>query len=161
MVTKSEQLQIRLTSEEKARLKRLARRAGLDVSGYVLHMALGVEVRELRDILGALRRDEKRSYALAALSDLLTRSTNGEFVTLSDDVDVRELPVFTQNYVAAMVEQQCVRRSVEAPTWLSLVQPLTEPWFATPLPGLRAHLLRQSPVAFRRRNIFVDRSTRV
>jgi hypothetical protein len=38
------------------------------------------------------------------------------------------------------------------------VPPLDEPHFATPLRGLRLHLLRASPVAFKRRNIFVDSS---
>jgi len=30
------------------------------------------------------------------------------------------------------------------------------PWFAVPFPSLRPYLLRVSPVAFKRRNIFID-----
>jgi hypothetical protein len=33
-----------------------------------------------------------------------------------------------------------------------------EPSFATEPPGLRLHLLRSAPVAFMRRNLFVDAS---
>jgi hypothetical protein len=36
------------------------------------------------------------------------------------------------------------------------VAPLEEPHFGAPLQSLRLHLLAASPVAFKRRNIFVD-----
>jgi len=61
-----------------------------------------------------------------------------------------------RNYVAAMVEHAAAGKGVRAPSWVDDVTPLAEPHFATPLTGLRLHLLRSAPVAFKQRNIFVD-----
>jgi hypothetical protein len=69
---------------------------------------------------------------------------------------VRHLDPLMQNYVAAMVEQAAAQRKRSAPAWTRNVVPLDEPWFATRLRGLRLHLLRASPVPFKRRNIFID-----
>jgi hypothetical protein len=49
-------------------------------------------------------------------------------------------------------------KGVTPPTWAGSVEPLDRPHFATPLRSLRLHLLRASPVPFKRRNIFVDSS---
>jgi hypothetical protein len=50
-------------------------------------------------------------------------------------------------------------RDVPPPAWVRDVEPMeTEPRFATPLAGLRLHLLRTAPVPFKRRNIFIDSS---
>jgi hypothetical protein len=55
-----------------------------------------------------------------------------------------------------MVEQASQQRDVPPPAWSRDVPPLEEPYFATPLRSLRLHLLRQAPVLFKRRNLFVD-----
>lgn len=58
-----------------------------------------------------------------------------------------------------MVELAAHRREVPPPAWVRDVEPMEmEPRFATPLAGLRLHLLRASPVPFKRRNIFIDSS---
>lgn len=58
-----------------------------------------------------------------------------------------------------MVELAAHRRDVPPPAWVRDIKPLErEPHFATSLPGLRLHLLRTSPVPFKRRNIFIDSS---
>ncbi len=61
-----------------------------------------------------------------------------------------------RNYVAAMVEQAAHMKRVRPPAWTARVEPLETPWFATSLESLRLHLLRASPVPFKRRNLFVD-----
>jgi hypothetical protein len=66
---------------------------------------------------------------------------------------------YLANYVAAMVEQAIHRKGgVRPPRWTSTVPPLSQPVFAAPWMSLRAHLLLESPVPFRRRNIFIDSS---
>ena len=70
--------------------------------------------------------------------------------------DLRDLPAWLRNYVAAMVEQAAEQKHLAPPAWVREVTPLDEPHFATPLRGLRLHLLAASPAAFKRRNIFVD-----
>ena len=156
MATRSEQLQIRLTVAEKATLKRRARAAGQDVSAYVLARALPPEADRLAAIVCALRDDANRRYALAALNDSLSSLAPIEFSEAVAGIDVRELSPLMQNYVAAMVEHAARYKGAAAPEWTVGVVPLDEVFFGTPLKSVRLHLLRVAPVAFRRRNIFVD-----
>jgi uncharacterized protein (DUF1778 family) len=156
MVPRSEQLQIRLTPAEKAALKRRARAAGQDLSAYVLARALPPEADRLAAIVAALRDDANRRFALAALNDSLSSLTPIEFSDAVVRIDVHTLSPLLQNYVAAMVEHAAHGNNVAAPEWTDAVVPLGEPFFATDLKSLRLHLLRITPVAFRRRNIFAD-----
>ena len=158
MSTKSQQLQIRVTADQKAALKRLARDAGQDLSGYVLARALPEARLRFAEIIRALRGGEDHRFALAELNDLLADLTRAQ---LSDAVavappELRDLSPLLQNYVAAMVEQASHQREVPAPSWGRDVPPLEAPYFATPLRSLRLHLLRAAPAPFKRRNIFVD-----
>jgi len=157
MSTKSEQLQIRLTPGEKRRLKKLAKGAGLDVSSYVLRRALPAVRLRVEELVGRLARGDDRRFVLAELSDTLFAMTASQIVDL-EHLDVSSLAPLEQNYVAAMVEQTANRAQVGAPRWTTGVVPLDEPYFTTSLKSLRLHLLRASPVAFKRRNIFVDSS---
>lgn len=156
MAARSEQLQIRLTAAEKAALKRRARAAGQNLSAYVLARALPSEPDRLAAIVGALRDDANRRFALAALNDSLSSLAAIEFSDAVAQIDVRALSPLLQNYVAAMVEHAAHHKGVPVPAWTATVAPLGEPFFATQLKSLRLHLLRTAPVAFKRRNIFVD-----
>ncbi len=158
MSTKSQQLQIRVTPDQKAALKRLARGAGLDVSSYVLSRSLPKARVRFGEIIRALCDGEDHRFALAELNDLLTGLTRAQ---LPDAVavappEMRDLSPLLQNYVAAMVEQASHQRKVRAPSWGRDVPPLETPYFATPLRSLRLHLLRAAPAPFKRRNLFVD-----
>jgi hypothetical protein len=66
------------------------------------------------------------------------------------------LEPYLANYLAAMVETAAHRADIVPPIWTANVAALTEPVFGTALPGLRLHLLLNTPPAFRRRNILVD-----
>ena len=115
--------------------------------------------RQLARLLEALRSDDQPSFALAELNDLLSRLTSGELCSAVEHADLTGLTPYLRNYVAAMVELAAHRRDVPPPAWVRDVEPLeTEPRFATPLSGLRLHLLRTAPVPFKRRNIFIDSS---
>ncbi len=158
MSTKSQQLQIRVTPHQKAQLKRLARGAGQDVSGYVLARSLPEARVRFGEIVRALRDHDNSRFALAELSDLLSGLTRTQ---LLDAVavappEMRDLSPLLQNYVVAMVEQASHQRDVSPPAWGRDVPSLEEPYFTTPLRGLRLHLLRAAPPPFKRRNIFVD-----
>lgn len=154
-MTKTSQLQIRIAPQDKARLKRLARRAGRDVSEYVLERVFPPPADRFGEIIGALAAGGERRYVLAELHDFLADLVPAAFA----DALVRppaDLSPFLMNYVAAMVEHAAKGKQVPAPPWTRDVVPLEEPVFATDLPGLRMHLLWSSPIAFKRRNIFVD-----
>lgn len=156
MPAKSLQLQVRVTPTEKAALKQAARRAGLDVSQYVLARLLPPARARLLDIVGALRRDEDRRFALADLNDLLSGLTAAAFTEVVDNLDLSELTPFLRNYVTAMIEQAGNQKGAPVPAWTLEVEPLEDPYFAVPFASLRLHLLRAAPVAFKRRNLFVD-----
>ena len=95
------------------------------------------------------------SYLLAELNDLLTAAP-------PEDIPVLPPPAISEpylaNYVAAMVELAAHIKGVLPPVWTSGVEPLAKPVFAVPWQSLRAHLLLESPVPFRRRNIFINSS---
>ncbi|MCK4763912.1 MAG: hypothetical protein KAW12_17050 [Candidatus Aminicenantes bacterium] len=62
-------------------------------------------------------------------------------------------------YVAAMVEELCFTNNIEIPDWVfDRKYSLREPFFVGGLENLKAFLLVESPVSFRRRNIFVSRN---
>ena len=168
MQTKTQQLQIRVSAREKAALKRLAERAGLDLSGYVLGRALPSQRLRFEEILQALgdatdgrgsvdgRDAGDRRFALAELNDFLSTLASGEFADAVAGVDLGAFDALTANYTAALVEQAADRNRVAPPPWVKAIPPLVGPYFAGGMKSLRPHLLRESPVPFKRRNIFVD-----
>lgn len=158
MGSRSEQLQIRVTPREKSALKRRAHSAGQDLSAYVLALALPAATTHFARIIDALREEADRPFALAELNDALSALAPFEFATAVDAIDVRALDPLWQNYVAAMVEQAARAHGIAPPRWTGLVAPLDQPYFATSLRSLRSYLLRVAPIAFKRRNIFVDAS---
>ena len=161
MPAKTGQLQIRVTPRQKTALKRKAAAAGLDVSSYVLALVLPSTDDRVTAILSALGRHVDVAFALAELNDILSACPPMAFAdTVSRAVFTQQkvdaLASLVQNYVAAMVEQAAHQKHVDTPTWVRSIEPLRAPYFATPLPGLRHHLIAASPVPFKRRNLFVD-----
>jgi hypothetical protein len=155
--TKSTQLQIRVSPAEKAAIQRAARRAGLEMSTYVLARLLPPPARRFQDLTAACTDSEGARFALAELSAWLASLGAGE---LQDAVasPPPTLPPCFANYVAAMVEVACAQRGIAAPAWTRAIAPLSEPVFGSTLMSLRLYLLTHSPPPFRRRNIFIDAS---
>ncbi len=153
---KSAQLQIRVSSSEKASIQRAAKRAGMDMSAYVMSCVLPAAAIEFQEHAAACARAEAPSFALAALNSLLSSLTPGEpRLAVAQSPSVKLTP-FLANYVAAMVEYGCTRREIPPPAWTRTIAPLEEPAFGTALQSLRLHLLTHSPPPFRFRNIFID-----
>ena len=153
---RGEQLQIRVSQAEKEAIRRAAEHAGLDMSAYVLSRALPTPAIRLQACIEDCAGPAPPSFGLAELNTLLTSWTA---VELRDAIAVRPttaLTPFLSNYIAAMIEQACERRSVRVPGWVRAVEPLPEPAFGSTLQSLRLHLLTHSPAPFRRRNIFID-----
>jgi len=153
---KTAQLQIRVTPAEKARLRHLAAAAGQDLSRYVLDRVLPPARDRYVGILRRLAREDDHGYALAELHDFLAALAPGQLADAVSPGMAERLSPLLRNYVAAMVEHAAARLGVRAPSWVDDVAPLEDPHFAAPLRSLRLHLLGAAPVAFRRRNIFVD-----
>lgn len=62
-------------------------------------------------------------------------------------------------YTAAMVEELCFKNNIDIPAWVFDKKfRLKEPFFVGGLETLKAFLLVESPLPFRRRNIFVSQN---
>jgi len=156
-IAKSTQLQIRVSPAEKAAIRDAARRAGLEMSAYVLARVLPAPARHFQELTGACADPEGARFALAELSAWLASLGAAELQEAVASPPPALTPYFA-NYVAAMVEYACAYRGVAPPAWTRAVAPLTEPVFGSALMSLRLYLLTHSPAPFRRRNIFIDAS---
>ncbi len=155
MSGRGHQLQIRVTEAQKEAIRAAAARSGVGMSEWVLARALPEPAARLRSL--AHRADEGGADAAwAEIIDLLQKRTGVDFEVTVRDVDSSVLSPFTANYLAALVESTAARLGETPPAWTATVAPLATPWFGTELRRLREHLLLHAPVAFRRRNLFVD-----
>lgn len=155
MPSKSAQLQIRISPAQKAALKRAAAAAGVSVSEFVLAKALPVVDTPLETWADAVRSG---AGLLNTLSELELRLTELDDATLSEAIqflDTAGLSDLQANCVAAAVEREARRRSLPAPAWTAAVRPMARPWFAWRLRSLRPHLMRISPVAYKRRGVYL------
>jgi hypothetical protein len=155
---RSEQLQIRVSLAEKAAIRRAAEQAGMDMTAYVLGRALPTPAIQLQACADECAGPAPPSFGLAELSTLLSRWTTAELRDAIAVPPTAALTPFLSNYIAAMIEQACERRSVRVPAWVRAIAPLPAPAFGSTLKSLRLHLLTHSPPPFRRRNIFIDSS---
>ena len=57
--------------------------------------------------------------------------------------------------MASIVETLCEELNVKMPAWCGAVAALKNPWFVSGLENLKAIALAESPIHFRKRNIFV------
>lgn len=153
---KMSQLQIRLSEEDKAAIRAAADRAGVDMSAYVLSRVLSAPGKQFQGSVKALAGPLAPSYALADINSLLSRLSTPELRDATASPPEVDLSPFLANYVAAMIETACQKRGLPAPAWTRRIAPLDVPAFGSTLRSLRLHLLRHSPAAFRRRNIFID-----
>ena len=65
----------------------------------------------------------------------------------------------TDAYLSAVAEALSYYDGNDAPNWVFQDRFfLDDPWFASPIDGLRPLLLMESPVFFRRRNLYVSRN---
>ncbi len=155
---KSAQLQLRLTPTQKTAIGRAARRAGLDMSSYILSRLLPPAAARFEELARACGNGEEGQFALAELNDFLSTIESGELVAAVATAPPASLSASRANYVAAMVEYACGKKGVVPPSWTQAIAPLSEPEFGSTLASLRLHLLRESPPPFRRRNLFIDSS---
>jgi hypothetical protein len=153
---KTSQMQIRVSAQQKAAIRRAARRAGMDMSSYVLSRTLSTAAAQFQVCVENCARSGAPSFALAEVNALLAGLTSAELSDAIAEPPKETMSPFLANYIAAMVEYACVRRAVRMPAWLRDVAPLAAPVFGSQLQSLRLHLLRHSPPPFRRRNIFID-----
>jgi len=98
------------------------------------------------------------TFELAAFIDQFNAASSGQKVAMlkkhpfPDVLDVKH-----SAYIAAVVEELCVRNGLDFPLWIEDEQyTLKSPYFVGGLESIKAFLLIESPISFRRRNIFVS-----
>ena len=156
---KTAQLQIRVSAAEKAAIQRAARRAGMDMSAFVLGRLLPPLSARFQELTSACGEQEAAGrFALAELNAFLSGLSDGELRDAVLSGPTARLADIPANYIAAMVEEACGRRGIEVPAWTGQIAPLVSPFFGSQLESLRLYLLTHSPPTFRRRNIFIDAS---
>jgi len=158
-MSKSHQLQIRVSAEEKARIQQKALEAGMDVSKWVLQQVLPPQAERFQALCAALiAKPDERSFTLAECNDFFARLSDKAFLQAVNKPPRVQLPAFEENYIAAMVAHTAALLKITAPRWIGDIKRLEIPWFASSLKSLRLHLLTCSPPAFRSRNLFIDSS---
>jgi hypothetical protein len=157
MGVRTSQLQIRVTPDEKATLKRLADAAGESVSSYVLARVLPSAEMEL---IGLYRRLTETGVdhrvTLSELGAVLERIPGYDFADHVPPPSPDAISSLLLNCVAAMTEAAAHRKGVDPPSWTVQTPTLSQPHFGWALPSLRPHQIRVAPVPFKRRNIFFD-----
>jgi hypothetical protein len=151
-------MQIRLSARQKAAIRSAAKRAGMDMSAYVLGRVLSAPAAEFRERIQACRGSAAPTFALAELNSLLSSLTPVELADAIAAPPMVTLKPFVANYIAAMIESACEKGGIPMPGWTRAIEPLSEPAFGSALQSLRLYLLTHSPASFRRRNIFIDSS---
>jgi hypothetical protein len=157
MGAKTSQLQIRVSEEEKAALKRQASAAKMSVSAYVLAQALPARHRDLDRLLGELEgAGAPQRAVLQELAAHISETEPDDFAEALANLSVEPLSPILRNQVAAMVEQAAYARGIDPPEWVDGVPPMGRPHYGWPLSSLRPHQIRVTPVPFKKRGIFFD-----
>ena len=158
MPGKTSQLQIRVRPDQKQKLKQLAREASIDVSSWVLRRLLPEDAERFQELATRLQEPEGRRLGLAELGDFLRALPPGAFGRAVAEPPRVRLDPDTLNYLAGVIDLAARRRHREPPRWIDDVPVPVSPAFGSELASVRLHLLTHSPVALRRRNLFMDAS---
>lgn len=153
---KNLQLQVRVSRDQKRRIKDLAAKAGMGMSEWVLFNLFSPLKDKYASLLQQLTSFPDRKYVFATINDFLARLTPVEFDQVTSVRAPFSLRLYDLNYLAAIIECAAHKKGVSSPAWLQEIKPLGRPFFGTSLMSLRLYLLTHAPIPFRRRNIFID-----
>jgi len=143
----------------KRKIQQSARKAGLDMSEWILNGLFPERTLEFNQLIETLVHGSNKKVAYAAIADFLTGLSPLEFKqAVSPMPPLAALSDVEQNYLAAMLEFAAHQQGVAPPAWVRDIDPLAHPYYGAPFKSLRLHLLMSSPIPFKRRNIFIDSS---
>jgi hypothetical protein len=75
--------------------------------------------------------------------------------TLIESPPVADVSLRMRCLLDATTEALCAEKNITSPQWCRELRVLPEPWFVSECENLKAMALVESPVYFRKRNIFV------
>lgn len=125
------------------------------MSACVLSRVLPDEAERFQKLAGRLSSVAQRRCALAELGDWLRDLPAAVLRRAVARAPRVAIDAATLSYLAAAIELLTRRRRIEPPEWVALVPVVDRPLFGSELASARLHLLTRSPVAFRRRRVFV------
>lgn len=157
-MNKTSQIQLRVTPEQKALIKKKAQQANKDLSSWIIETILPTKAHIFLDLVKNLAKanENQESFCLAMISDFLLSLETYDLNRATDVPLPHSLTPLRANYLAAMVEHTAITKGATPPSWTNNIKPLSDPWFGTDLRSVRLYLLAASPLAFKRRNIFID-----
>lgn len=132
-------------------------------------VALGLPRGGMLALIRTFFLEDPASFRSASLR-ILTDGFDSWPVHLFDSVDalrkapdpvlvqtpaVADIEPRLQALIASTVEALCAETAIDVPSWCLGICPLETPWFVSGIENLKASALVESPVHFRRRNIFV------
>lgn len=159
MPPKSTWLQLRVSPDEKSRIRAAADAAGLDLSTFVLSKVLRPDVSEFDGYIAWMLEAPDSHVPLAECVDYLQTLPAARGAELAaKPLRFDELPPLRQNEVCAWIEHRAALWGVHPPAWVMDVPALSHPYFAGGLMNLRPYHLVVSPLVCRRRNIFQERA---
>lgn len=158
VVNKSTFLQIRLTPMEKRVVAQMAKKAGMEMSSWVKRCIFSTQKQQYLGIIEMVADPKNKKEALASLNDFLSAISKEHFADAVLPLPKEMAGTFIGNYIASMVELAAHQKNIESPPWIHSFQGLPDPHFSSDLPSLRLHLLKVSPIPFKKRNIFIDSS---
>ncbi len=153
---KSTHIQIRISPEQKNKIAKAASRKGVGMTTWVLEKLFPELSEKLEELIQELAKSKNSSFVFAEINDFLSALSSRELSQALENLNLEKLEVFEQNYLAAMIELACEKKSIACPEITTAE--LSSPWFATELESLKLYLLLNSPAPFRKRNIFIDSS---
>lgn len=157
-MVKDTHIQIRLSSTQKKVVEKNAKTQGLSISQYLLNLIEKDSSfdKKLTIIINEILKNGLDPYLLSEFSILVLDLSNNDLLKLVEKPFSSNCNGLSLNYLLATLETELKRRNLELPEWFGNIKSLKEPWFGTNLKSLRGFLLLNSPLAFRRRNIFID-----
>jgi hypothetical protein len=156
--TKTDYIQIRISKKEKEHFIKLARWKKLSLSGWILdRIRAEIPPIEINELYSKLKHASDSSYIFALLNDYFIKINEYQWANLvtqkPENLDSENLC-----YLASMIERTAELRGFKIPDWVKNVDSLWIPYFGSNVKKLRLHLLVNSPVSFKKRNIFIDSS---
>lgn len=154
--SKTSQLQIRISPQEKELVIKAAKREGFDVSTWVLKKLLNANQEFFFGLVKKLSSEKDPRYLLSELNNFINNLSPKESELVFKTKPEGKLSAYLSNYLAAMIEHAAIKKNFSIPKWTQEIKALKVAHFETTLETLRLYLLINSPVSFRKRGIFLD-----
>jgi transcriptional regulator with XRE-family HTH domain len=137
-------------------LQKLATALGLPAGGIerVVHDFFSLHPDSIQAAALRIREDGFESWPLH-LMNFVDAFRVTKDVTLVQSAPTYGLDARLSALLASTVEFLCMEQELSIPGWCAGVEPLGDPWFVSGMESLKATALMESPVYFRKRNIFV------